>query len=195
MSFVLACNCTPLYDIMQDSTYLDRVEVSDTNEQLNSLREMILRNNQTGFRFNPSTSLRYFRVILKNPIPIARVDVLTPRSNVQQIRLSYFDDKFQTIKNPQLQDWQINHVSQLSRENNTLDKLCPDVQFRGIRVDLLQANPPLAMINNATLRVWIRNCEGVGGRKRMLILDFNWKDLRVLFFFSSLMFGNEYIKQ
>lgn len=149
---------------MQDSKYLNRIEVSEASEQLNNVRGMILRNNQTGFRFNPSISLRYFRVILKDPIPIARVDVLTPRSNVQQIRLSYFDDNNQTIKNSRLQDWQINHLSQIGRENNTLDKLCPDVTFRGIRIDLLQ---PTVQLNNVTLKVWIRNCQGVGGRKRM----------------------------
>ena len=153
---------------MQDSSYLERIEVSETREQLGSLREMIIRNNRTGFQFNPSTSLRFFRVILKESIPIARVELITPRSNVQQIRLSYFDDNNQTIKNPQFQDWQINHISQYTRPNNTLDKLCPDFTYRGIRVDILQTNPPAALANNATLRVFIRNCQGVGGRKRML---------------------------
>lgn len=152
---------------MQDSNYLDRIEVSETSEQLSSLRAMIIRNNRTGFQFNPSTSLRFFRVFLKDPIPIARVEVLTPRSNVQQIRLSYFDDNNQIIKNSQFQDWQINHVSQLARPNNTLDKLCPDFPYRGIRVDILQTNPLVALANNVTLRVFIRNCQGVGGRKRM----------------------------
>jgi hypothetical protein len=152
---------------MQDSTYLNAIEVSEKSEQLNSLHDMIVRNNKTGFQFNSSTSLRSFRVFFKNSIPIAKVEILTPRSNVKQIRLSYFDEYNQTIKDIQLQDWQINYISQYGRINNTLDKLCPSFQFRGIRVDILQTDPSASAAHNATLRVFIRNCEGIGGQRRM----------------------------
>jgi hypothetical protein len=152
---------------MQDSTYLDGIEVSDKSEQLSSLHDMIVRNNKTGFQFNLSTSLRYFRVFFKTPIPIAKVQILTPRSNVEQIRLSYFDEYNQTIKDTQLQDWRINYISQYGLINNTLDKLCPSFHFHGIQVDILQTDPPSAAVHNATLRVFIRNCQGVGGQIRM----------------------------
>ncbi|CAF4275432.1 unnamed protein product, partial [Rotaria sp. Silwood2] len=160
----LPCNCTPLYDIMQDPNYLERIEVSETSEQLNTLHDMIIHNNKTGFQFNPSITSRYFRVYFKKPIPIALVQVLTPRSNVKQIRLSYFDHYNQTIKNPALQGWQVNHVSQFGRENNSLDKLCPNFLFHGIRVDLLQTDSSSSLVHNATLKVHIRTCDGIGGR-------------------------------
>ncbi|CAF4894723.1 unnamed protein product [Rotaria sp. Silwood1] len=160
----LPCNCTPLYDIMQDPSYLERVEISEATEQLNTLHDMIVRNNKTGFQFNPSTTSRYFRIYFKKPIPIALVQVLTPRSNVKQIRLSYFDHYNQTIKNSALQGWQVNHVSQFGRENNSLDKLCPNFLFHGIRVDLLQTDSSSSLVHNATLKVHIRTCDGTGGR-------------------------------
>jgi hypothetical protein len=152
---------------MQDSSYLDQIEVSEATEQLNTLHDMIVRNNKTGFQFSPSTKSRYFRVFFKIPIPIARVQILTPRSNVEQIRLSYFDEKNQTIKNHDLQNWQINYVSQFDRANNTLDKLCPNFPFHGIRVDILQPNSSFALVYNATLKVFIRPCLGTGAPTRM----------------------------
>lgn len=159
--YILACNCTPLYDIMQDSSYLDRIEVSEISQQLNSLREMIIRNNQTGFQFNPSNTLRYFRIYFKYTIPIARVQILTPKSNVKQLRLSYFDENNQTIRNENLQNWQINHISDYGRENNTLDKLCPNFKFRGIQVDILPVDVTSTTIaNNVTLKVFTRPCKG-----------------------------------
>ncbi|CAF0925338.1 unnamed protein product [Rotaria sordida] len=163
----LPCNCTPLYDIMRDSNYLGRIEVSETSEQLNTLRDMIIRNNKTGFQFNPSATPGYFRVYFKKPISIALVQILTPQSNVKQIRLSYLDHNNQTIKNPALQGWQVNHVSQLGRENNSLDKLCPNFLFHGIQVDLLQTDPSSSLVHNATLKVYIRTCDGTGGRIRL----------------------------
>ncbi|CAF4215767.1 unnamed protein product, partial [Rotaria magnacalcarata] len=160
----LPCNCTPLYDIMQDSSYLERIDVSETTEQLNTLHDMIIRNNKTGFQFNPSTRSQYFRVYFKKQIHIGLVQVLTPRSNVQQIRLSYFDEYNQTIHSSELQGWQINYISQFARENNALDKICPNFMFYGIQVDLLQTDPSNSPAHNATLRIHVRNCDGVGGR-------------------------------
>jgi hypothetical protein len=160
---------------MQDSSYLDRIEVSDQNSQLNNLHDMIIRNNKTGFQFNLSPTLRYFRVFFKIPISIALVQILTPRSNVKQIRLSYINQYNQTIKNPQLQDWQINYISDFGRENNSLDKLCPSFPFSGIQVDILQPDSLSQLVHNATLKVFIRNCEGVGGQKRMLKIKFDKK--------------------
>lgn len=159
-AFLLACNCTPLYDIMQDASYLDRIEVSDASQQLASLHEMIVRNNQTGFQFNSSTSLRFFRIYFKYTIPIARVELLTPRSNVKQIRLSYFDDYNQTIRNPNLQNWQVKHISDYGRVNNTLDKLCPSFPFRGIQVDILPTDWSATVATNATIKVFVRPCKG-----------------------------------
>ena len=162
----VACNCTPIYNVMQDSTYLDRIEISEPSEQLSTLRGMILRNNRTGFQFSPASAARFLRVIFKNPIPIALVQVLTPRSNVTQIRLSYFDDNNQTIKDSTLKGWQVNHISELGRANNSIDKLCPNFLFRGIRVDILQTDPSSVSTSNVTLHVYIRNCNGMGGRIR-----------------------------
>jgi len=158
---ILACNCTPLYDIMQDSSYLDAIEVSEVGQQLNSLHDMIIRNNQTGFQFNPTATLKSFRIYFKYTIPIARVQILTPKSNVKQLRLSYFNQQNETIKNSNLQNWQINHISDYGRENNTLDKLCPDFKFRGVQVDLLSLDPLSPFIaNNVTLKIFIRPCKG-----------------------------------
>ena len=162
----VACNCTPIYNVMQDSTYLDRIEISEPSEQLSTLRGMVLRNNRTGFQFSPASAARFLRVIFKNPIPIALVQVLTPRSNVTQIRLSYFDDDNQTIKDSTLKGWQVNHISELGRANNSIDKLCPNFLFRGIRVDILQTDPSSVSTSNVTLHVYIRNCNGMGGRIR-----------------------------
>jgi hypothetical protein len=156
---------------MQDSTYLDAIEVSEKSQQLNNLHDMIVRNNKTGFLFNPSTTLRSFRVFLKTWVPIAKVQIITPRSNVQQIRLSYFDEYNQTIKNVRLQDWQVNYISEYGQVNNTLDRLCPDFQYRGIQVDILQTNPADSAAHNATLKVFIRNCVGVGGQIRKFKLN------------------------
>jgi len=150
---------------MQDANYFDRIEVSEPTEQLSTLHDMIITNNKTGFQFYPSTTLRYFRVYFKTTIPIALVQILTPRSNVKQIRLSYFDENNQTIRNYGLQDWQINYISQYGRENNSLEKLCPDFPFRGIRVDILEPNSSSVTAYNVTLKVFIRPC--LGG-KRML---------------------------
>lgn len=146
---------------MQDGSYLDRIEVSDSTQQLPTLHEMIVKNNQTGFQFNSSTSSRYFRIYFKVPIPIALVQVLTPRSNVKQIRLSYFDDNNEQIKNRDFQGWKINHISHYGRENNSLDKLCPDFKFRGIRVDLLPKDFSSIPAYNTTLKVYIRPCQGL----------------------------------
>lgn len=163
-----ACNCTPLYNIMQDRNYVEHIEVSEPSEQLNTLHDMMVRNNKTGFQFNPSTTSHYFRVYFKVPIHIALVQVLTPRSNVKQVRLSYFDEYNQTIKMQTLQGWQVNHISQFGRENNSLDKLCPNFSFHGIRVDMLQTDSPSSAVHNATLKVYVRTCDGVGGRIRKL---------------------------
>lgn len=151
---------------MQDSSYLERIEVSEISEQLSGLHDMILRNNKTGFQFNPSTASPSFRVYFKKPIHIALVEVLTPRSNVKKIQLSYFNQYNTAIKRPDLQGWEVNHISEFGRENNALDKLCPDFSFYGIRVDLLQTDSPSSLINNATLKVYVRYCNGIGGIQR-----------------------------
>jgi hypothetical protein len=151
---------------MEDASYLEQIEVSEPTEQLNTLRDMIIRNNKTGFQFNSSTTSRYFRVYFKRPIRIAVVQILTPRSNVKQIRLSYLDKNNQTIKDSALQGWQINYVSQLDRANNSLDKLCPNIDFHGIRVDILQTDSSSSVASNATLKIFVRTCNGIGGRIR-----------------------------
>ncbi|CAF1225499.1 unnamed protein product, partial [Adineta ricciae] len=162
----LPCNCTPIYDIMQDPTYLQRIEVSEASEQLGTLREMIIRNNKTGFQFNPSSTSRSIRVYFKKAIHIGLVQIVTPRSNVKQIRLSYLDENNQTIKNPSFQNWAINYVSEYGRENNSLDKLCPSIPFNGIRVEILQTDStPVAL--NVTLKVFVRICDGEGGRRSL----------------------------
>lgn len=161
--FFLACNCTPLYDIMQDSAYLDAIEVSEGGQQLPTLREMIKRNNQTGFSF-PANKSSSIRVHFKRPMNnIARVGVVTPRSNVKQIRMSYFDENNQTIRDSTLQNWPVNHVSEFGRENNTLDKLCLNTTYRGIRIDILQTNGTNIAPVNVSLKVEVRTCEGAGG--------------------------------
>jgi hypothetical protein len=152
---------------MQDSSYLDYMEVSEPTQQLNTTHDMIVRNNKTGFQFLSSTS-RYFRVYFKIPINIALVEILTPRSNVKQIRLSYFDEFNKTLKDPAFQQWPINYISEYGRENNSLNKLCPNLPYRGIRVEILQTDSATALPHNVTLKVFVRNCEGVGGRIRKL---------------------------
>ena len=154
---------------MQDSSYLERIEISEANEQLNTLHDMIVRNNETGFYFNLSTRSRYFRVYFKIPIHIALVQILTPRSNVKQIRLSYFDEYNRTIKDWKLHGWRINYISQFGRENNSLDKLCPNFLFHGIRVDILQTDATSLSAYNVTLKVYVRTCAGIGGRIRKFI--------------------------
>jgi hypothetical protein len=151
---------------MQDSSYLDAIEVSEPSQQLTKLRDMVKRNNKTGFQFLPTTKSRYFRVFFKSAISVALVEVVTPRSNVKQIRLSYFDEYNQTIKDSVLQGWQVNHISEFGRENNSLDKLCPNFSYRGIRVDILQTESSTASPFNVTLNVYARTCAGVGGRIR-----------------------------
>jgi hypothetical protein len=173
---------------MQDPSYLERIEVSEPSEQLNTLQAMIIRNNQTGFQFNSSTTLRSFRVYFKMEIPIARVQILTPRSNVKQIRLSYFDDFNRTIKAPEFQDWQINYISQYGRENNSLDKLCPTFQFRGIRVDILHTDNSSEIAHNATLRVFIRPCHGLAGYLRKSNIKIKRKKKQICFCLSSIMY-------
>lgn len=170
---------------MQDASYLDRIEVTDPTQQLPTLHEMIIQNNKTGFQFNPTppSSLRSFRVYFKMPIPIALVQILTPRSNVKQIRLSYFDQNNQTIKNRDFQDWQINYISQYGRENNSLDKLCPDFKFKGIRVDLLPTNFSSVIAYNTTLKVFIRPCQGLNGPIRMLKRILKYYNRFIYFFF------------
>ncbi|CAF3672957.1 unnamed protein product, partial [Rotaria socialis] len=120
--------------------------------------------NKTGFQFNASAGSQYFRVYFKKQIHIGLVQVLTPRSNVKQIRLSYFDEYNQIIKNSELQGWPINYISPFGRKNNALDKLCPNFMFYGIQVDLLQTDPSNSPVHNATLTIHVRNCDGVGGR-------------------------------
>ncbi len=158
-------------DITQDLTYFDRFEVSESSQQLDTLKAMIVRNNKTGFEFS-STTDRYFRVYFKEPINIALVQVLTPRSNVKQIRLSYFDDFNRTITDKSLQEWPINYVSQEGRENNSLDKLCQNIAFRGIQVNILQTEPASSLAFNATLKIFVRHCEGIGGRIRKYCTEF-----------------------
>jgi hypothetical protein len=155
---------------MQDSKYINQIEVSERSEQVNNTLSMMIQNNKTGFRFNPSSKLRYFRVYFKIPITIALVQILTPRSNVEQIRLSYFDEFNRTIQDDALQKWQINYISDFGRENNSIDKLCPNFLFRGIRVDILQPDAASSIVNNATLKVFIRTCVGPGGiiRKNLI---------------------------
>ena len=97
---------------------------------------------------------------------IARVGVLTPRSNARQIRMSYFDENNQTIKDPDLQNWPVNHVSELGKANNTLDKLCANFTYHGITVDILQTNGSDIAPLNVTLSVEVRTCEGAGGQMR-----------------------------
>lgn len=169
---------------MQDSTYLDRIEISEPSEQLSTLLSMMLRNNGTGFKFSLASAARFLRVFFKNPISIALVQVLTPKSNVTQIRLSYFDENNQTINDSTLQGWQVNHVSELGRENNSIDKLCPNFLFRGIRVDILQPDPSPVSANNVTLHVYVRNCGGIGGRIRKC----HTRDRAVIFLSSPLYF-------
>jgi hypothetical protein len=153
---------------MQDLMYINRIEVSDTTQQLNTTLDMMIRNNKTGFQFNPTSSSRYFRVYFNIPIHIALVQILTPRSNVKQIRLSYFDAQNRTIQDDALQNWPVNYLSQFGRENNSLDKLCPDFHFHGIRVEIVQAAAGSLTVNNATLKVFVRNCQGAGGVRRKI---------------------------
>ena len=151
---------------MQDSNYLETIEVSGMN-QSSTLRDMIKRNSKNGFEFQPMLKARYFRVLFKTPMSnIARVEVLTPKSNVKQIRLSYFDDYNRTIKESRMQDWPVNHISTFGRENNTLDKLCPNFAYRGIQVELIEPASQTNVLNNVTLHVYVRNCLGTGGRIR-----------------------------
>lgn len=170
--FIVACNCTPLRNIMEESIYLQWIEVSEQTQQLPTLRGMIQRNNKTGFQFVKNSKLPHIKVAFKDRLNnIARVDVLTPRSNVKQIQLSYFDDNNQTIKDPSLQHWSIHHISDFQKENNTIDKLCPNIPFRGIQIDLLQTDDFSKAPNNVSLKVYIRDCEGVGGKIRELLLS------------------------
>ena len=156
---------------MQDSSYLSEIEVSETSQQLPKLRDMMLRNNQTGFEFLATTRSRFLRVSFKDLMNnIARIEVLTPRSNVKQIRVSYFDDFKQTIKESTLQDWPMNYISDFGKENNTLDKLCPNFLYRGIRVDILQTDSSIAAPHNVSLKIYVRTCGGPGGRTRKFLL-------------------------
>jgi len=151
---------------MQDASYLDAIEVSETSQQLSTLHDMILKNNKTGFEFNPPPPLQYIRVYFKYPLPIAGVEILTPRSNVKQISLSYFDKQNQTIEDANLQNWSITYISQYGRENNSIDRLCPNVLIHGIQVDILHTDLPFTIAHNVTLRVFIRPCEGKGMLKK-----------------------------
>lgn len=162
----LACNCTPIYDIMRDSSYVRRFEVSEPKEQQTNLLAMMKQNHKTGFTFPASSFVQHFRVFFTQQIYIAMVQVITPRSNVKQIRLSYLNENNETIKSVELQNWPVQHISDVGRVNNTLDKLCPNFPYYGIRVDLLQTDSNAGVANNATLKVFVRQCQGPGGRIR-----------------------------
>ena len=171
---------------MQDISYLDAIEVSEGGYQLPVLSQMLKRNNQTGFSFAASNKTNFIKVHFKYPMNnIARVGVLTPRSNVKQIRVSYFDENNQTIRDTNLQNWPVNHVSDFGRENNTLDKLCANFTYHGIKIDLLQTNSSDIAPMNATVKVDVRTCEGAGGRMRKFS---NLKTVSCMCMYESICF-------
>lgn len=147
---------------MEDSSYLKWIEVNEPTEQLNTLGDMMRRNNRTGFQFSLDTKPRCLKIGFKNPITnIARVEILTPRSNTKQIRLSYFDEKNQTIKDGNLQSWPIHHISDFGRDDNRLDKLCPNFPIHGIRIDIMQTDDASKPPSNVTVKAYIRSCPGI----------------------------------